>query len=119
MHISETYRISGDNTDVLAAPSRLQSIPFAGSMIVEASSTASTATNNFTLTIELPNGEIPVEANIVPYNGFSATNDVLHNDTEATYVIPIPARAIGGHVLISADETGTAVLFIRVSLSSG
>ncbi len=115
MVIKESFLLAADDADVLAAPSRLASLPSAGLMTIEASATQCTATNNGTMTLQMPDGEIPFEGLIIPYNGYSATDGIIHDDTALQVEIPVPQ---GGHVGIVYDETGTvAFCLIIVTLT--
>lgn len=113
--IQETYAISGANTDLLAAPSRLAAIPFNGVLRLEISATVSNASNNFTLTIQLPGGANVVDAQQVPANGYSTSDEVIHRDTKMVYEFQAPQ---GGHFTIAFAETGTATAFIIATLRS-
>lgn len=111
--IVETYLLTADNTDVLAAPSRLTSIPYNGTLIVEMQSSANDGTNNFEVTIQLPDGSTPLENVLVPAG---VTSGGLNMDDK--YQVAFPVRE-GGHVLVSADENGTAVLSLRFTMMAG
>ena len=109
--IKETFQLAATDADVLAAPSRLTSIPADGVLTIECSATQGNPTNNGQLTIQLPGGDTPVENVIIPQNGFSTSDSVIHDDTALQFQFSV---AQGGHVGISYTETGTvtAVLFI-------
>lgn len=95
------------NTNVLAN-SRLETIPAGASFLMfRCSANLNDATNSFALTIELPNGLIPVDGQPVPANGDGATG-VLDERTLMQWTWPaIP----GGRFIVSVVETGTALFF--------
>lgn len=115
MVIKESFFLTADDTDILAAPSRLAAIPHDGIMTIEAGATHNDGTNYGTLTLQLPDGEVPFEDLLVPYNGYSATDGLLHESTELLVSFDVAA---GGHVGLAYDETGTvAACFIIVTLT--
>ncbi len=96
---------AASNTNLLSG-SRLETIP-AGARFLHfrCSCDLNDATNNWALTIELPLGTIPVDAQRVPANGDGAVG-VLDERTLLQWTWPaVP----GGRFIISAVETGTAV----------
>lgn len=115
MIISETYAGAADDADLLKAPSRLQVIPFNGRMSLEISATKCDETDFVQLTIQQPDGEVPIEDARVPANGYSDSSDVLHNDTETIFQIDVIEQ---GHLIIKLDVTGTVRWIARVSLVS-
>jgi len=110
--IQEVYRLDASNTDIIAAPSRLSSIPRGGVLTLEYTANASNASNYFTITCQTPEGDVPFEDVLVPYNGYS-TDSVLHTDTRLRYQF---TASQGGHFLLSATETGSSVLYLSASL---
>lgn len=106
--IKESYVLTADNTDILAAgTSRLASIPASGVLTIEASATDSDVATNFgTITLQLPNGETPFENLLVPANGYSTADVVMHDDTAVQVQMEVEQ---GGHVTLSYDETGTVL----------
>ena len=111
--IQEAYRLSASNTDILAAPSRLSSIPRGGVLTLEYSATKSDGTNYFTITCQTPEGDVPFEDLRVPWNGFTDTYETLHTDTRLRYQF---TASQGGHFVLSATETGSTHLYILASL---
>lgn len=108
--ISETYQLSATDADVLAAPSRLSAIPYAGQMILEFQSSVNDSTNNFAVTIQLPDGSTPVEDFQIPKG---ATAGAINGDDK--WAIQVPASA-GGHIGVAATLTGSGVLTMRATL---
>ncbi len=98
---------AASNTNVLAN-SRLETIPAGATFLrFRCSANLADAANQFALTIELPNGLIPVDGQIVPANGDGATG-VLDERTVMQWTWPaVP----GGRFIVSVVETGTALFF--------
>lgn len=108
--IVECYTISATNTDVLAAPSRLAAIPYSGTLIMEFQAEMSSDTNHFDLTVQLPNGDVPLDGVRLP---LGATAGAINGNDK--YSLSFPARQ-GGHVLVDLTETGTAIVNCRFTL---
>lgn len=108
--IVEMFRLTATTADVLAAPSRLAAIPYNGTLILEMQAQQSDGTNQFAVTVQLPDGSTPLESVIIPDG---AIDGALNADDK--YTISVPATA-GGHILVTATESGTAVMFIRATL---
>ncbi len=111
--IKESFELSASDADVLAAPSRMAAIPKGGILTIEASARLS-STNNGQLTLQLPGGGIPFENLIIPANGFSTAENIMHTDTQLTIILPVEQ---GGHVLLSYVEAGTVVVFLIITLN--
>ncbi len=97
---------SASNTN-LFANTRLETIP-AGSAFLHfrVSSAVNIAATFFTITIELPNGVIPVDGQRVPANALGAVG-VLDERTLLQWTWP---AVIGGRYIISVVETGATNL---------
>lgn len=108
--IVETYSLYATDSDILAAPSRLAAIPYDGRLVCEFQSSANTNTNNYDLTIQLPDGSTPLDT-VRIFAG--ATAGALNQDDKYTVAFSV---AKGGHVLVEATETGTAQLECRFTL---
>lgn len=104
MIIKESYLLTASNTDILAAPSRLASIPADGVMTIEVSSTDNDGTNYGQLTLQTPGGDTPFENLVIPQNGFSTADGVIHDDTAIVFQLEVDQ---GGHVTLSYTENGT------------
>lgn len=111
--IVESFLVSADTVNLLQAPSRLNSIPYAGTLTLEMSATDCTAANNMKFSIQTPDGETPYTNVLIPFGG-DGTNLALDSRTEI--VIQLEVRA-GGHVNIDMDETGTCEALVWASLS--
>lgn len=112
--ISETYWITQDNNDVLKAPSRLAAIPFNGVLTIEVSTNNAHDANHADISIQLPDGDVPVDGQMIPANGYDDTEGVLHNETMLVYQFE---AGQGGHFLIGIDETGTSNVILRATLA--
>ncbi len=101
--IYESALISATNTDVLSG-GRLNAIPYGGQITFRFLADLGDATNNYVLTLQLPNGDVPVDAQSVPASG--AGTDMLLDDRE---VLQFTFTAtVGGHFVVSLTENGTA-----------
>jgi len=93
------------NTNLLAN-SRLETIPAGTSFLhFRCSANLGVAANQFALTIELPNGLIPIDGQFVPANG-DAVAGVLDERTLLQWTWP---AVVGGRYIFSIVETGTAL----------
>lgn len=93
---------SASNTNLLAN-TRLETIPAYSSFLhFRCSAANNSAANFFTLTIELPNGAIPIDGQRVPANGDGA-GGVLDERTLLQWTW---AAVIGGRYIFSVVETG-------------
>ncbi len=98
----------------LLANTRLSNIPYNGQLIVQAQANLGNATNNYSITIQLPDGKVPVDTQQVAA-GLEA--DALGGQLDERYLdmwsFPAPQ---GGHFTITLTETGTAICTTRVVL---
>jgi len=109
--IFESRLISATNTDILST-GRLNSIPYAGSLTLRFLADLGDVSNNYVLTLQLPNGEVPVDAQTVPASGDGT--DMLLNERE---VLQFTFPAInGGHFTVSLTENGTATCAFQAIL---
>lgn len=102
------------NADVLDN-TRLTSVPYGGQLTIQCLANLNNATNGYTITIQLPDGKVPVDAQRV-----SAGQEVEgalggQLDSRLLDQWTFPA-AQGGHFTISFTESGTAVLTWRIVL---
>lgn len=105
--------IAADNTDVLAS-SRLSSMPGNGFLTIELQSSDADGTNNFTTSLNLPDGTNPWENVLVPGGNTASLAGVIDNRTALIDVFPVRS---GGTVLLSLDETGAASAMYRVTFT--
>lgn len=114
--IVESGLISATNADILQG-TRLQTVPVVGTMLFQLSASDNNGTNNFTVSIQLPDGRTPLNGVLVPQGQDAAgTVGVLQTDFMLAYEARINQ---GGHVVFSATETGDTELFYRIIYSPG
>jgi len=102
--IYETAVITATNTDILNG-TRLNAIPYNGSLTLDFLADLSNATNNFALTIQLPNGDVPVDSQQVP-----GANPSLGGVLDERQLLRFTFRATqGGHYTVNLTETGAAI----------
>ncbi len=93
---------------------RLSSLPYNGQLVIQAQANLGNATNNFAITIQLPNGEVPVDSQQV---GAGLEADALGGQLDERYLDMWSfAAPQGGHFTITLTETGTAICTTRVVL---
>lgn len=93
---------------------RLSAIPYNGSLTIQAMANLGNATNNYAITIQLPDGNVPVDSQQV---AAGQEGDALGGQLDTRYLDQwsFPA-AQGGHFTISLTETGTAICTFRIVL---
>jgi len=109
--IYETDIIAATNADILLG-TRLNSIPYNGLLTLDFASDIATVAAHFLLTIQPPDGEVPVDSQIVPGTN-PAIAGVLDDRTLLRFTFN--ARQ-GGHFNISLVEVGAVVLIWRAVL---
>lgn len=109
--IYESFNITATNLDVLSA-GRLNSIPRAGILTLRFIADLGTAAANFVLTLQRPDGQVPVDAQIVRASS-SAADMVMDNREVLEFVFDV---AQGAHFVVSLTETGTAVCAVEAIL---
>lgn len=102
------------NADILNN-TRLTSLPYGGQLTIQSLANLNNLTNGYTITIQLPDGSVPVDAQRV-----SAGQEVEgalggQLDSRLLDQWTFPAT-IGGHFIITFTESGTAVVTWRVVL---
>lgn len=90
---------------------RLQTVPAGGFMTFELQSNENDATNSYTVSIQMPNGDTPLNTVKIPAGNADGEIDELKK-----LMITLPI-AQGGHTVLSVTETGTAILAWRVTYS--
>lgn len=110
--IYESGLEAATNADILNG-TRLNAMPYRGILTFDVQCQFNDATNSFAVTIQLPNGDVPVDAQIVPGTN-PALAGVLDERQLARFVFPATQ---GGHFNISLTESGTAVCVWRAVLS--
>ncbi len=102
-------------TDLLLN-TRLSSIPYGGNLVCQFQSNLANATNQFTLTIQLPGGAVPVDTQVVPCG--QPVEEVLGGVLNNQYLTEFAfSAAQGSHFTIAVTETGAAILTWRIVLS--
>ncbi len=107
--------IAGQETATIAdilQGTRLQTVPKNGILTFELSADVCVdGTNDFVASLQLPNGDTPLNGVLVPASGTVGLIDD-RNKMQASF-----PTGQGGHVVFSATETGTAVLSWRVTFT--
>jgi len=103
------------NTDILNN-TRLSSIPYVGLLTIQCLANLNNATNRYALTIQLPDGSVPVDSQFV--SGNQDVEGALGGQLDQRFLdqFSFPS-GLGGHFTISFTETGTAIVAWRVVLS--
>lgn len=109
--IYETNVITATNTDVLNG-TRLNAIPYGGQLTLDFLADLNNATNNYVLTVQLPNGDVPVDGQLVP-----GANPALGGVLDERQLMRFSFRATqGGHFTVSLTESGAAICTWRAVL---
>ena len=109
--IIETFVLTATDTDLLNG-GRLNAIPYNGVLTIDVLADLSNATNHWDLTIQLPDGDVPIDGQQV-LGSNPALDGVLDERQLQRY--SYSARQ-GGHFTISLTETGTAICTVRCVL---
>lgn len=111
-----TGRELATNTDLLNN-TRLSSIPYSGgALTIQMQANLADVVNGFTSTIQLPDGSVPVDNQVVPCG--QQVEEVLGGVLMELYLTQWTFMAPqGGHFTIAVTETGTAILAWRIVLS--
>jgi hypothetical protein len=98
------------NSDILQG-TRLQTVPAGGILTFELQASAASATAFFTVSVQMPNGDTPLNSVRVP-----GSNPVLAGviDERQNLTVSFPIMQ-GGHCVFSCDETGASDLTWRVT----
>jgi hypothetical protein len=99
---------SASNSDILQG-TRLQTVPQGGYLTFELQTTVNDATNFMNISIQMPNGDTPMNGVRVPEG---ATGYALNNNDKTQITLPV---AQGGHTVFSCEETGSTNLVWRVT----
>jgi len=109
--IYETDTIIATNVDVLNG-TRLNSIPYAGALTLQFLADLNNATNRYTLTIQQPGGDVPVDSQFV-VGANPSLGGVLDDRQCMSFTFSAPQ---GGHFTVSLTETGAAICTWRAVL---
>ena len=98
------------NADILQG-TRLQTVPAGGVLTFELQAEENSTTNNYAVSIQMPNGDTPLNNVRVP-----ACNPALAGviDERQNLTVSFPIMQ-GGHCVFSATELGAAALTWRVT----
>ncbi len=99
------------NTDILQG-TRLQTVPASGYLLFELQASDNDATNNYTVSIQMPNGDTPANSVRVPCGNSTGLAGVIDDRTALRMRFRI---AQGGHCVFSTTETGDSELTWRVT----
>ena len=98
------------NADILQG-TRLQTVPAGGILTFELQSSVASSSANFTVSIQMPNGDTPLNSTLVPTCN-PGLDGVIDERQNLTVSFPIMQ---GGHCVFSATELGAAALTWRVT----
>lgn len=101
------------NSDILQG-TRLQTVPRGGFLTFELQASDNDATNNYTVSIQMPGGDTPLNATRIPCGNSTGLAGVIDERTDLTATFAI---AQGGHCVFSCTESGTSELTWRVTYS--
>ena len=102
---------AASNTDILQG-TRLQTVARGGFLTFELQASDNDATNNYTVSVQMPGGDTPMNATRIPCGNTAGLAGVIDERTNLTATFPI---AQGGHAVFSCAETGDAELSWRVT----
>lgn len=102
---------AASNTNILNG-TRLQTVPAGGYLTFELQASDNDATNNFTVTIQMPGGDTPIDAVRMPTGGSTGLTGVLDEREKFQWTGPVGQ---GGHCVFSCVEAGTAELTWRIT----
>ena len=101
---------SASNSDILQG-TRLQTVPSGGILTFELQSSLGHESHNYVVSVQMPNGDTPLNSVRVPACNQSASG-VIDERQNLTVSFPIMQ---GGHCVFSASETGAALMTWRVT----
>lgn len=109
--IFESALISATNTDALSG-GRLNAIPYGGNLTLRFLADLGDVTNFYALTIQLPNGDVPVDGQVVQSSS-AGTDGNMKADEVMQFTF---AAGQGGHFVVSLTENGTATCMFQAIL---
>lgn len=98
------------NTDILQG-TRLQAAPSNGVLSFELQASDNDATNRYLVTINLPNGDTPLDGVMVPQGATAGLAGMIDDRLALKVRFRISQ---GGHCVFSVTEVGDAEVFSRV-----
>ncbi len=99
------------NADILQG-TRLQTVPQSGVLTFELQASDSDATNNYTVSVQMPGGDTPMNGVRIPCGNSTGLAGVIDERTNLTASFRIQQ---GGHCVFSCTETGDSELSWRVT----
>lgn len=102
---------SATNTDILQG-TRLQTFPSAGILTFEMQAADNVAANSYATSIQLPNGDTPLNGVLVPGGATAGLAGILDSRLSMQLRFQISQ---GGHCVFSVTETGDTEVFWRVT----
>jgi len=106
---------AGSNTDILQG-TRLQTVPASGVLSFELQAADNDGTNNYVASVQMPNGDTPMNAVRIPCGNSTGLAGVIDGRTALKARFRI---AQGGHCVFSTVETGDSELTWRVTYTPG
>ena len=91
-------------------------MPAGGLLTFELQASDNDATNNFTVSVQMPGGDTPMNDVRIPCGNTADLAGVIDERTDLQATFPI---AQGGHAVFSCSETGDAELTWRVTYTPG
>ncbi len=107
--ILSSYEVA-TNSDILQG-TRLQTVPSGGILTFEMQADGADASNNYTVSIQMPNGDTPLNNTLIPACNPGKAG-VIDERQNLTVSFPISQ---GGHCVFSCIETGTVQFTWRVT----
>lgn len=104
---------AASNSDILQG-SRLQTVPAGGRLLFELQASDNDGTNHMTVSLQLPNGDTPMNGVRVPVGNSTGLAGVLDERTNLTASFIVNQ---GGHPVFSCTETGDTELTWRVTFA--
>lgn len=102
---------SASNTDILQG-TRLQTVPSGGILTFELQASDNDATNNYTVAVQMPSGDTPMNGTRIPCGNSTGLAGVIDERTNLTASFAIQQ---GGHCVFSVTETGDSELSWRIT----
>ena len=109
--ILESGLVTGTTADLLSG-GRLNAIPYNGRLTLQFQADLADATNSYTVTIQQPNGDVPVDAQLVP--GTNASESGILDERQMLQMTFGATQ--GGHFTVTLTESGTAICTWRAIL---
>jgi len=102
---------AASNTDILQG-TRLQTVPGPGVLTFEIQAADNVAANNYTVSVQLPGGDTPMNGTPIPGSATAGLAGILDERMNLTASFPISQ---GGHCVFSCIEVGDTEMTWRVT----